>query len=115
MPDLYEPAWETWGTVGDDMYFHLVENGREKPIYRPRGPTAAATGPVKCPGWKGPYLPYNMVDPWGNQYLVSVGALDGGRSKRGYVWCISAGPDKCLETPTTALETQGDDLGYRMK
>ena len=111
MPDLYEPAWETWGTVSDDMYFHLVLNGRERPLYRP-----AVTGPGGfAHGWKGPYLPYVTDDPWSNRYLVSVGAFEGGRLKGSYVWCISAGPNECLETPTTAAQTQGDDIGYRTK
>ena len=115
MPDLYEPAWETWGTVNEDAFFHLVQNGKERPIYRPKLATGASSSTTKYPGWKGPYLPYVTDDPWANKYLVSVGAFDGGKLKGGYVWCISAGPNECLETPTTAKETQGDDIGYRTK
>lgn len=111
MPDLYKPAWETWGTVSDDMLFHLVQNGRDRPLYRP-----AVTGPGGwMRAWNGPYVPYVTDDPWGNRYLVSVGAFEGGRLKGSYVWCISAGPNECLETPTTARVTQGDDIGYRTK
>lgn len=112
MPDLYKPAWETWGTVSDDTYFHLVTNGRERPLYRPA--LTAVTGPGgSARGWKGPYLPYVTDDPWGHKYFASVGAFEGGRLKSSYVWCISAGPNECLETPTTAPVTQGDDIGYR--
>ena len=111
MPDLYKPAWETWGTVSDDMFLHLVQNGRDRPLYRP-----AVTGPGDLKrGWKEPYLPYWSDDPWAHKYLVSVGVFEGGRLKGSYVWCISAGPNQCLETPTTAARTQGDDIGYRMK
>ncbi len=113
MPDLYEPAWETWGTVSDDMFFHLVENGRERPYYLPKGTEATTASATR--GWKEPYLPYVTDDPWWNKYLVSVGAFEGGRLKGSYVWCISAGANRCLETPTTARETQGDDIGYRTK
>ena len=113
MPDLYEPAWETWGTVSDDMFFHLVQNGRDRPFYSPIS-TESTTGSAMR-GWKEPYLPYVTDDPWRNKYFVSVGAFEGGRLKDSYVWCISAGPNMCLETPTTASETQGDDIGYRTK
>ncbi|HUT02536.1 MAG TPA: hypothetical protein VM163_01420 [bacterium] len=113
MPDLYEPAWETWGTVSDDMFFHLVKNGRERPFYFPVATESTMASSTR--GWKQPYLPYVVDDPWANKYLVSVGAFEGGRLKGSYVWCISAGPNECLETPTTASETQGDDIGYRTK
>ncbi len=113
MPDLYEPAWETWGTVSDDAYFHLVENGRERPFYFPISTESTMASSTR--GWEGPYLHYVTDDPWANKYLVSVGAFEGGRLKGDYVWCISAGPNMCLETPTTASEPQGDDIGYWME
>ena len=113
MPDLYEPAWETWGTVSDDMFFHLAQNGRDRPLYLPVS-TESTTSSLGQ-GWKGPYIPYVTDDPWGNNYLASVGAFEGGRLKGSYVWCISAGPNECLETPTTAAKPQGDDIGYRME
>lgn len=114
MPDLYEPAWETWGTVIEDMFFSLVKNGRDEPWYRPAtAPGRKGSGPPGV-GWREPYLPYVTDDPWARKYLVSVGCFEGGRRDDCYVWCISAGPNACVETPTWSTETFGDDIGYRM-
>jgi hypothetical protein len=46
-------------------------------------------------------------DPWGNCYLVDVGALV--RTGRGLA--LSAGPDSLIDTPYGALDTGGDDIG----
>lgn len=57
--------------------------------------------------WKGPYLNSVSCDPWGGAYIVNVqGFFNPG--ERAMV--LSAGPDRLLATPPTALSPEGDDL-----
>ena len=110
-----EEVRASWGTRSQDMFFQLVTNGRQEPIY-PYGPKDAspprdsATGPR---GWVGPYLPYVTEDPWGFAYLVSVSGFEGGARPDNHVWCLSAGPNGIVDTPAWATATRGDDVGYR--
>ena len=113
MPDLYRPAWDTWGAVGEDMYFFLVQNGKDRPWYRP-----AVNGGEgdSGKGWKGPYLQYGrdthntIHDPWGHSYLISVGGFEGGTLNYEHALLVSAGPDGCLETRANSLQEFGDDI-----
>ena len=116
-------AESSWGTNGDDMYFHLVTNGdpRGGTYYVPkRSATEGSRGVrILSHGWNGPYLPYVTDDPWAYKYLVSVGAFDYGMKAResgnNHVWCLSAGPNFQVDTPIWATETHYDDIGYRTK
>jgi general secretion pathway protein G len=63
--------------------------------------------------WNGPYLNGVKSDPWGFMYLVNVGALWPGQT--GPVWVISAGPNNVLDTATSDLTVQGDDIGYLLR
>ena len=65
------------------------------------------------------------TDPWGNRYMVNVGALSGlphsdaaagvGRA----VWVLSAGPNGIVETPfdqpADRAKLAGDDIGFRVR
>ncbi len=61
------------------------------------------------------YGPVAGPDPWGNRYIVNVGARVGGEA----VWVISAGPDGVIETPyrqpPATARLAGDDVGVRIK
>ena len=64
--------------------------------------------------WRGPYVRHLTLDPWGNAYIVSVGAMEKDGSPivagaRG--WILSAGPNGVLETAPDATDPGGDDLG----
>ena len=64
--------------------------------------------------WKGPYVSRLGGDPWGNAYIVSIGAMeaDGTRlvaNAKG--WIISAGPNGILETEPDGTILGGDDIG----
>jgi len=73
-------------------------------------------------GWQGPYLPAPpTADPWGNRYLVIIGAAGGQVESPGVPGAasvISAGPNGVLETPyqTGGVATlPGDDIGVRFR
>ena len=62
-------------------------------------------------------------DPWGNRYLVNVGALqtseaDGASTESRALWVLSAGPNGLVETrfaaPTMSAVVGGDDIGVRI-
>lgn len=57
--------------------------------------------------WKGPYLAHTAEDPWGNAYIMNPGNFDAG----GVVWILSAGPNGSIETPLSAADLAGDDIG----
>jgi len=62
-------------------------------------------------------------DPWGNRYLVNIGALgsvEADRDPRGSraLWVLSAGPNRFVETPYVGQASEavvGDDVGARIK
>jgi hypothetical protein len=60
--------------------------------------------------WPGSSLvPAPPPDPWGNCYIVNVGAAG--------VWVLSAGANGIIETPfsTPSPSTSGDDVGVRLR
>ena len=60
------------------------------------------------PGWNGPYLPNGLSpDPWGNAYLLNVGALVDPRET---AMILSAGPDGLVQTAPGDRKVQGDDI-----
>ncbi len=73
--------------------------------------------------WKGPYIDSlaKKRDPWGNNYLVLVGAMyyptsdivvTGMTYPKIYGWVISAGPNGKLETAGSNNMLKGDDIGF---
>jgi len=74
------------------------------------------------PNWKGPYLSSEVQsDPWGSVYLVNVIPLFCGETvtqaapggSLGFGWIMSAGPNRTLQTPFTAVRVavDSDDAG----
>jgi len=51
------------------------------------------------------------ADGWGRCFLLNVRDWASG----GPVWLLSAGPNGVVDTPATALETGGDDIGQRVR
>ena len=75
--------------------------------------TAAATGDYS--GWKGPYLSKSGVDPWGNRYIIHVGAMEKGGTRVSTIgrgWILSAGEDGLFDTCPSHSSLQGDDRGF---
>jgi prepilin-type N-terminal cleavage/methylation domain-containing protein len=64
--------------------------------------------------WKGPYIAKLGPDPYGNAYIIHVGAMqkNGSPISSGRGWILSAGPDGNLDTPPAASVISGDDIGY---
>lgn len=77
--------------------------------------------------WKGPYISKLGVDPFGNAYIIHVGAMQKNgcpvgsagapplcttpaTGRRG--WILSAGPNGNLDTAPTATTLGLDDIGY---
>jgi len=64
--------------------------------------------------WKGPYVAKLASDPFGNNYVINIGAITGkgttGSTELG--WILSAGADGSLQTASTDTSTSSDDIGY---
>ena len=102
-------ARASWGFRSEDIRYLLVKNGRGA---NPRFKKAVSMdGPGAPSGWNGPYLRQERADPWGRAYLVSACGFPGGTKPDNNVWCLSAGPNGIIETPTSAKEVEGDDIG----
>jgi prepilin-type N-terminal cleavage/methylation domain-containing protein len=82
-----------------------------------------SSNPVASPGWNGPYLTQETLDPWGNPYVINIRygiPVIAGTTTEDYdmhnVMVLSAGPNKLFETPmsdTLFDETiGGDDVGF---
>ena len=61
------------------------------------------------------FIPAIPADPWGNAYMVNVGA----HISHGAVWILSAGPDGIIETPflqpAQSASVAGDDRALRVR
>jgi prepilin-type N-terminal cleavage/methylation domain-containing protein len=70
----------------------------------------------KTTKWKGPYITKLGPDPYGNAYIIHVGAMQkngspiGAGTPRG--WILSAGADGNLDTAPTDSVLSNDDIGY---
>ena len=65
--------------------------------------------------WRGPYIAKLAADPYGNNYVVNIGAVTGtGTStlatEKG--WVLSAGSNGILNTDALDSSTSSDDIGY---
>lgn len=89
----------------DNLYNHLVVNSRSYPGYVQHGQKGPAYG------WRESYLKLkgDLLDPWGNSYIVVFRDLGNNTTR---VFILSAGPDKILDTDP-ALDTviTEDDVG----
>lgn len=66
-------------------------------------------------GWKGPYIAKVGNDPWGNRYIIHVGAMEKNGVKintGGRGWILSAGEDGVFNTCPEASSLSGDDRGF---
>lgn len=123
---LWSLAGDTSGTpTRNNVFNHLAVNNPNADAT-----TDDAAADYRTTGtsrWRGPYITKLGVDPWGNAYIVHVGAMQRNgcpvnstgatplctvplAGARG--WILSAGPDGNLDTGPTATALAGDDLGY---
>jgi general secretion pathway protein G len=61
--------------------------------------------------WKGPYMAYVTMDPWGHSYIINAADF----LTTNPVWIMSAGPNGIIDTNATVANPQGDDIGIRLK
>jgi prepilin-type N-terminal cleavage/methylation domain-containing protein len=106
----------TWDAAGNlsatpernNAFNHLVVND-------PNGNgTDGEAGAAYC-GWKGPYVAKVGNDPWGNRYVIHVGAMEKNGAKinaGGRGWILSAGEDGLFSTCPEANALSGDDRGF---
>lgn len=71
------------------------------------------SGPCWPTTWKGPYIATVDKDPWGHAYVTNAAAMVASGTPP--IWIISAGPDGALQTATTDLTQQSDDIGIRIQ
>ncbi len=107
LPKFTEGARESWGARSEDLHSYLVSNGPEKKAWYDYFKNVSG----RFDGWNGPYLPRELADPWGRAYVISVSGFEGGTKPGNNVWRLSAGPNGIVETPASAKELEGDDVG----
>jgi prepilin-type N-terminal cleavage/methylation domain-containing protein len=93
----------------NNAFNHLVANNPNAD-----GAVDANDYPGSGRRWLGPYVSGLGPDPWGQAYVVSVGAMEaGGRpvALAARPWILSAGPNGIIETAPDALTLGGDDVG----
>lgn len=105
-----------WGSFGvvDLVPDQLISNA---PGY------STTDNPRFRPGWNGPYLNSDVLDSWGNSYMINVRFLRANgpaNSAQHNVFVLSAGPNGTTETPfddATVGETLalGDDIGSQVR
>lgn len=98
----------------NNAFNHLVVNNpNADPNIAQAGVDYSTNG---SPKWKGPYIAALRPDPWGNPYIIHIGAMEkdgspiGGTTAKG--WILSAGPNGVLETEPTDAALRGDDRGF---
>lgn len=112
-------AGSDWNAAGNlsatparnNAFNHLVVNNPNGDASE--GDTAATTGDYN--GWRGPYLARAGSDPWGNRYVVHIGAMETGGTKinsTGRGWILSAGEDGIFQTCPETGSLAGDDRGF---
>jgi len=65
--------------------------------------------------WKGPYIAKLASDPYGNNYVINIGAITGKgtvNSAAEFGWILTAGPNGSLQTAATGSAVSDDDIGY---
>lgn len=110
------PGANNWGRLGvvDTVSDQLITNA---PAY------TTSVNPRLQPGWNGPYLNSDVLDPWGNSYMVNVRYLRSNgppNSTAHNVFVLSAGANGVTETAYNdgvvgEVITLGDDIGYQLR
>jgi type II secretory pathway pseudopilin PulG len=107
-----------WREVGREAINDHLTTNRKGYKYREAG---------EFGGWAGPYLSATIKsDPWGNQYLINTGFLDGsatpvdaqGRTRRA-VFVVSPGANGAIDTPfeqpIVDAKPFADDIAVRIQ
>ncbi len=105
--------WDSWGqasTITDQ----LIRNATDtvNPLY------PESKNPHIKPGWNGPYLDSEPLDPWGKPFVVNIRYMNNAVNNytRHSVMVLSAGPNGLFETTfqDAAFDEVigGDDVGY---
>lgn len=95
----------------NNAFNHLIINNPNADLTESN--TAGALGDYA--GWKGPYLSKVGLDPWGNRYIIHVGAMEKGGTRvtpTGRGWILSAGEDGEFNTCPDSSTLGGDDRGF---
>ena len=110
------PGANNWGRLGvvDTIPDQAITN---VPDY------AVTDNPQLLPGWNGPYINADILDPWGNSYMVNARYLRNNgpaNSMQHNVFVLSAGPNSVTETAfndatTGEVATLGDDIAYQLR
>lgn len=106
----------TWNAAGNlsatparnNAFNHLVVNN-------PNADASEADSGTDYSGWKGPYVAKVGKDPWGNRYVIHIGAMEKNGTKintGGRGWILSAGEDGVFNTCPEASSLSGDDQGF---
>ncbi len=114
--DSVAPGASNWGSFGvvDTISDQLITNA---PVY------STTVNPRLQPGWNGPYLNADVLDPWGNSYMVNIRYLRSNgpaNSAAHNVFVLSAGANGITETAYNdgvvgEVITLGDDIGYQVR
>ncbi len=105
-PGAYYPVDESRCDLLAD---HLIHNHQGYPSWTGRA------------GWNGQYLKSDLLDPWGNSYLVYTAGfwLEGSDPDTDFTeaWILSAGPDGNMQTFASdeIIAPESDDIGVRLK
>lgn len=106
----------------NNAFNHLVANNPNAD-----GTTGEAGVDYRTNRWKGPYIAKLNVDPFGNTYIIHIGAMQKNGCPVGTVdvppacttpatgrqgWILSAGPNGNLDTGPTATSLGVDDIGH---
>lgn len=113
-------AWGTYGNtkqLGDYLYYNNPDD--DSRVDGSAADQANQDWPITGKfAWKGPYVEsYEILDPWGNAYVLNARYLPGGRytgTVRHKVYVLSAGPNGRWETSFSDAVTEevlGDDVG----
>ncbi len=112
--------WGTYGNakqLGDYLYYNNPDD--DTSVTGAGADQAGQDWPTTGKfAWKGPYVEsYEILDPWGNAYVINARYLPGGRyagTIRHKVFVLSAGPNGLWETAYSDAVTEdilGDDVG----
>lgn len=63
--------------------------------------------------WKGPYMAYATVDPWGHSYVTNANGFSD--AAKPPVWIMSAGPNGLIDTAPGNNVVSADDIGLRLQ
>jgi len=96
----------------NNAFNHLVVNNPNANATEGDANDYRSTGKKR---WRGPYISKLGADPFGNNYIINIGAVTGTgagtlSTERG--WILSAGPNGALNTAATDSAVSSDDIGY---